>query len=111
MAKEVSMPISVDLLGRWAVVEYTNDLEQEGYELFGAYSPNKHKIFLTIDQSDDEMLRTILHEIMHGFFVRSANDEHFSKKQMECVCKLVENFADLVYLDPNSKKIKYKKIG
>jgi len=106
--KDVKVPIAFNILGRWVDVKYSKTLESDGFDLFGAMSPLSKKMQIVTDMPDLQTLETYLHEYTHGLFFYSAQDENFTTRQMEIVCTLVENFAEIVYLRPKCEKIKYK---
>jgi len=108
MEENVKLPTAFNILGTWIEVHYKEEVDDG--EAYGAYSPSRNRILLEKDQESLPMFRAMLHEIMHSYFDKSANDDHFTQEQQEAVCRLVENFAEIVYLRPKSKKIRYKRV-
>lgn len=68
-------PESIILLGHDVKVVYKPILDDNESELYGCYSEVKKTIYISEDQTPDEMMITLLHECMHAIVKLTAHDE------------------------------------
>lgn len=101
-------PSSVCILGKWHKVVYEDTIESEEGILEGLYCQSKSIIRVRKGQTDEEVKRTIIHEIAHGLLRRSALHEIIGDRAEEALCQILENLADYVTWNYKSDVIKYK---
>ena len=103
------MPTSVQILGKWIKVIYKPEIKDGKEDLHGYYETSSKTIVIGLDQSEEEMMVTLIHEMGHCLVDLTSHTETFTRKQEETMCRIIENFSDFFYLKPSSSKIRYRK--
>ena len=105
----MKLPSSIRILGRWIKIIYKPEITEGKYELHGYYSAAKKTIYIAEDQTEEEMMVTLIHEIGHCLVDLTYHSETFTRKQEETLCRIIENYSEFFYLKPNSPNIRYRK--
>lgn len=97
----------VYVLGHWVEVQYLEELDCP--DTNGTYNGYRHTIEICIDQTAEELHRTLIHELAHAVFDISGINHFVPKKAEEAVCCMVEHFSDWIRFDRNSDKLRWEK--
>lgn len=88
----IQIPKSVDIGGKtWKIVVKTRLVDEDGCKLLGQFRPNDSTILLEKQDNHEEMLSTLMHEIIHAALYMSGWNEMLIGQQEEALTRALEN--------------------
>ena len=98
----MTIPDTISVMGQRVKIVVKDELtDSDGSELYGHIDKDKMVIELSKKQTSQQMVRTLLHEVIHCCLFIGGLSEILSKRQEEAVCRCLEHgLGPLVNLRP-----------
>jgi Zn-dependent peptidase ImmA (M78 family) len=89
--KPPGFPSKVELFGFEVVIIYCRQMPKEFRDAFGVAYLTEKRIYVSLEQSKDDMERTLFHELCHILLFLSGHKFRLSEEDEEAIVRALEH--------------------